>query len=128
MQVLTEECSGFFGIGRRWTAVLTIVIEADGIVSAQWDQARCELLQWSKKRGDKRRAIDLVFFTHPSRFDDVRRFLQSDDLWSMEVDQLFREFPPTVSFMTPDGDCPERFQLEPPNQRRQLTDDPRDGE
>jgi len=80
----------------------------------RWQEARRDLLDWSRKRGEKRQGIELVFFTVPERFAKIKDHLVAAVRTDAELASLFALFPPTVSLMTPDGDVPECYTLGAP--------------
>lgn len=108
---LFEQCSGFFGIGRRYTAMSTVLLDDQDVLAEKWKAARDDLLTWSAKRGPKREGIEILFFTRAERFAELRGFLKVAITSDPQIRALFREFPPDVAFMTEDGNVPERFTL-----------------
>ncbi len=115
---LSEECSGFFGIGRKYTAIINIVLDVDDDIAHQWQIVRPQLTAWSSKRGAKREGVEFLFFTHAQRLDDIRAFLGGGAIYDPELLPLFQEFPPLVTLMTADGQACEAFRLEPPSLKK----------
>lgn len=100
---LFEKCSGFFGIGRGYTAMTTIVLDREDSLIEKWKVARDDLLAWSTKRGAKREGIEILFFTRPERFSEIHEHLFGISTSDHAISPLFREFPPDIAFMTEDG-------------------------